>query len=423
MESGLNPEEESRVMRDHLCMEEKCRAGIEYHKEFIAENREDIKNLEEDIKNGVQRYSKDNKSIIEGTYLASFRYETENVIAKYSLGEDISAIEEDFHNAIDYLEHTGTREVGYLDLLWMVSLGILLETDKKNIERLSKLVEKKKISDSVIDFLLCASDIGWTKITNVYFKENPYAKTREIIELAQTDKREASKRMQTYMEKEWFKGHYDYEWKNSHKEPGYVGYWSFETAALAKILELDDASLINHNHYPYDLAHYKNSMKFKPISTNEYNNEHEIEELGEIIEGIDKNPLLEKIIPTRWHSFINELIQDYEVMDDSSFYEKYKKPIGLDQIWFLLQEYKEENKQKNLLGSLIVFAMTEKEYILQLDYKEDVEEYYSSMKNNWNDTSTKLVQFILDNDQNYYALVPEDEKVGDMYEVVVKDVK
>ena len=36
---------------------------------------------------------------------------------------------------------------------------------------------------------------------------------REIIELAQTDKKEASKRLQTYMEKEWFKGHYDYEWK------------------------------------------------------------------------------------------------------------------------------------------------------------------------------------------------------------------
>lgn len=45
----------------------------------------------------------------------------------------------------------------------MISLGILLETDKKNIERLSKLVEKKNMSDSVIDFLLCASDIGWKK--------------------------------------------------------------------------------------------------------------------------------------------------------------------------------------------------------------------------------------------------------------------
>ncbi|SDY78558.1 PoNi-like cognate immunity protein [Bacillus sp. 166amftsu] len=410
-------------MRDHLCIEEKCREGIEYNKEFIEENREDIKSLEEDTENGIQRYSKDNKSIIEGRYLSNFIYELEDINAKYSLGEAINTMEVDFENAVIDLEHIGKREVGYINLIWMISLGILLETDKKNIVSLAKIVEKENINDSVIDFLLCASDIGYTKITNVYFKENPYAKTREIIELAQSDKKEASKRLKTYMEKEWFKGHYDYEWKNAHKEPGYVGFWSFETAALAKILELDDTSLVNNNHYPYELAHYKNSMKFKHISLSEYNNEDEMEEIDEIIEGIENNPLLEKIIPSRWHSFVNELIHDYEILDDSEFYEKYKKLIGLDQIWFLLQEYKKENEQKNLLGSLIVFAMTEKGYILQLDYKEDVEEYDSSMKNDWNDSKTKLVQFILNNDQNYYALVPIDGNIGNMYEVIVKDVK
>jgi len=408
-------------MRDHLCIEEKCRKGIEYHKEFIAENKEDIKKLIEDERNGIQRNPKDNPSIIEARYLRNFIHQINDIRAKYSLGDDISTIEEDFHNAINDLEHTGTREVGYISLIGMISLGILLETDKKNIERISELVEKKEINDAVIDFLLCASDIGYTKITNDYYKENPYAKTKEIIELAQNDKKEASKRLQKYMEKEWFKGHYDYEWKNAHKEPGYVGFWSFETAALVKILVLDDTSLIKNNHYPYDLAHYKNSMKFKPISLSDYNNEQEIEEL-EIIEGIEHNPLLEKVIPPIWHSFVNELIHDYETMDDSGFYEKYKKTIGLNQIWFLLQEYKEENEGKNLLGSLIVFAMTEKGYILQLDYKEELEDYQSSIKNYW-DTETKLVQFMLDNDQNYYAWVPMDANVGEMYEVIVKDEK
>ncbi|MDZ5610131.1 hypothetical protein U2I54_24585, partial [Bacillus pseudomycoides] len=74
-------------------------------------------------------------------------------------------------------------------------------------------------------------------------------------------------------------------------------------------------------------------------------------------------------------------------------------------------------------GSLIVFAMTEKGYILQLDYKEDLEDYVDSIKNFWNESETKLVQFILNNDQNYYALVPIDGNVGNVYEVIVKDVK
>jgi len=409
-------------MRDYLCIEEKCREGIEYHKEFIEENREDIKSLEEDTKNGIQRYSKDNKSIIEGTYLANFRYEMEDIRAKYSLGEDVSVIEEDFHNAIHDLENTGSREIGYLSLIWMISLGILLETDKRNLERLKKIVEKENMNDAVIDFLLCASDIGYTKVTNRYYKENPYAKTREIIELAQTDKKEASKRLQTYMEKEWFKGHYDYEWKNAHKEPGYVGYWSFETAAIVKILGLDDTSLKGNNHYPYDLAHYKNEMKFKHIDLSEYHYEDETEEIEDIVEGIEHNPALENIIPPKWHSLVNELIHDYENMEDSSFYEKYKKTIGIGQVWFLPQEYEEENEQKNLLGSLIVFALTVRDYILQLDYKEDLEDYIDNLKNFWNVSETKLVQFILENDQNYYAWVPKEANIPNMYEVKIESV-
>ncbi|MDZ4583573.1 PoNi-like cognate immunity protein, partial [Bacillus cereus] len=216
-------------MRDHLCIEEKCKKGIEYHKKFIEKNRVKIKSLKEDEKNGIQRYPNDNNSIIEGTYLSNFNYALDDIIAKYSLGENIHTMEADFENALIDLGHIGEREVGYLNLIWMISLGILLETKKKNLVSLAKLVEKENMNDAVIDFLLCASDIGYTKVTNRYYKENPYAKTREIIELAQTDKKEASKRLQTYMEKEWFKGHYDYEWKNAHKEPGYVGYWSFET--------------------------------------------------------------------------------------------------------------------------------------------------------------------------------------------------
>ncbi|MCU4895959.1 PoNi-like cognate immunity protein [Bacillus cereus] len=409
-------------MRDYLCIEEKCREGIEYHKEFIEENREDIKSLEEDTKNGIQRYSKDNKSIIEGTYLANFRYEMEDIRAKYSLGEDVSVIEEYFHNAIYDLENTGSREIGYLSLISIISLGILLETDKKNIERLKKIVDTKNMNDAVIDFLLCASDIGYTNMTNRYYKENPYAKTREIIELAQTDKKEASKRLQTYMEKEWFRGHYDYEWKNAHKEPGYVGYWSFETAALAKILELDDTSLKDNNHYPYDLAHYKNEMKFKHIDLSEYHYEDETEEIEDIVEGIEHNPALENIIPPKWHSLVNELIHDYKNMDDSSFYEKYKKTIGIGQVWFLPQEYEEENEQKNLLGSLIVFALTVRDYILQLDYKEDLEDYIDNLKNFWNVSETKLVQFMLENDQNYYAWVPKEVNIPNMYEVKIESV-
>lgn len=409
-------------MRDYLCKDERCKKSIGYNKKIIEMNRENIESIEEDIKNGIERYPNDNKSIIETNYLDVFLSEMKVIRGKYSIGENISSLGGNFKNAIRNIEHIGQNEVGYLNLLWTISLGILLETDKQNVERLAQIVERQNIEDFVIDYLLCASDIGWTKIRNVFIEEVPYTNTKEIIELAETDKKEASNRLHTYMEKEWFQGHYDYEWKDAHKRHGYVGFWSFETAAIAKILDLDDSGLKDNNHYPYDLAHYKNSMTFKDFTLNEYLIETETEEPEDWEEGIENNPELEKIIPIRWHSFVNELISDYQALDDDQFYEKYKEPMELDQIWFFKDEYKEENKEKNLLGSLIVFALTQRDFILQLDYKDDLEDYVHIIKNFWNDSETKLIQFILDNDQNYYALVPKDVTIRNMYEVIIKDL-
>jgi len=45
-----------------------------------------------------------------------------------------------------------------------------------------------------------------------------------------------------------------------------------------------------------------------------------------------------------------------------------------------------------------VFALTVRDYILQLDYKEDLEDYIDNLKNFWNVSETKLVQFMLEND-------------------------
>ena len=63
----------------------------------------------------------------------------------------------------------------------------------------------------------------------------------------------------------------------------------------------------------------KNEMKFKHIDLSEYHYEDETEEIEDIVEGIENNPALENIIPPKWHSLVNELIHDYENMEDSSF--------------------------------------------------------------------------------------------------------
>jgi len=51
-------------------------------------------------------------------------YNTETLIAKYSLGSHPDEMIEDYLNGIEYLENVGEEK--YIDLLWMLSLGILL---------------------------------------------------------------------------------------------------------------------------------------------------------------------------------------------------------------------------------------------------------------------------------------------------------
>jgi len=408
-------------MRDPLCDESYLLKKIEINKnKYIRKLKDKIVELEVDIEKGIQRYPRDNQSIIYATFLHMLMYNTQTLIAKYSLGSHPDEMIEDYLSGIEYLENVGNAEPWYVDVLRMVSLGILLEVDKKDLKRLACAIEKQKIEDALLDFLLKACDIGWNHNTSRYERKNPYAKTAEIIQMAlhDKDKERASKRLQQYVEKEWIKGHNDLDWKNAHKKPGYVGLWSFEAAALAKILGLDDSALKDNNHYPYDLAHYKNGMSFD-LSWYGMPVEEEAKEEEAIVYGIPNKPELEQIIPAKFHSFVNEVIGDYNTLTDEEFWKKY----NLREIWFDVKEYKEDNKAKNMLGTIIVFLLVEKEYILQLDYKEDLVDYIEDIDNYWGKEEVKLISFEVDNDQQYYAYVPKTAAIDSLYEVKLTEVE
>lgn len=350
------------------------------------------------------------------TYGTMFKYRIQVIRAKYSLGYHPDTMVDEYLEAISDLECIGEKRVGYVNLLWMVALGILFEISTDNLKRLAAIVKKENVDDALMDFLLKACDIEWSHCTNHYEKENPYAKTAEIIKVALqgNDKETATKLLENYMVKEWFKGHYDYEWKNAHKEPGYVGFWSFETAALVKLLKLDDSAIKDNNHYPYDLAHYKNEMSFLvTCNSNDLEKEADVEE---DIYGIPNNTKLERIIPTRYHKFVNEVINDYEILTEIEFWNKYK----LNEIWFDFEEFRKNNKGKNLLGEILIFLLVDKGLVLQLDYKEDLIDYVENIHNHWRKKEVKLISFELNNDQNYYAYIPSDIAIDSLYEVKVK---
>lgn len=371
--------------------------------------------MNEDEKNGVQRYPRKNEEIIYDTKVRLFRLMYESIRAKYSIGMECKSLEEDYTEMIPIILDIGWEKIGYVHFIQVFSLGILLEVSKEQLEQLVALADKELLDDSLFDFLAKAYGLKREKQSNNYQKENSYRETEKIIELSFKDKKNAALELQIYMEEKWFQGHYDYEWKNAHKRAGYVGFWSFETAALAKVLTLNDDGLQDNNHYPYDLAHYKSGKTF---SLESFGNIQENEQTdGE--SGITERRELEQVIPKEFRKLINQVIVDYAELRQIDFWKKYR----LDDNWFTADEFLRANTGKQLLGNIIINVLVDKGYVLQLDYKENVAEYIASMPNYWNGKDVKLIRFELDNDQNYYAIVPKNIHLDRLYEVDIFDVR
>lgn len=400
-------------MRDFLCDETELKEMLEYYQKGIDGSINEIHVLEEDIKSGFQRYPSPPEIIIEN-HQGSLCYDSRELfMAEYTYGKECRDIEEDYRKACKYALQVGYENFGYVNMLHYITVGFLFEISKEEMQKLVDLIDDAKVDDLLFDYFVNAYGLE-RKIKSTKFQQKkPYFKVLEIVETAKTDKKAASKMLEAYVKKEWLKGHAAYGWTTFHKEPGYCGLWSFESGALAKILKLDDESIKDNNHYPYDLVHYKNNMIF-----NDVNGDYSVKkEKVEYVEGIKENAALEQIIPKKYHQLVSQVINDYQKMDDKAFWEKYE----LDQVWFDLKDFSKD-KENGLLGTMILFELVDKGYILQLDWKEELEDYKDDIENYWDDEDTKIIQFITDSDQYYYARVPEKCKLVDMYEVKVENV-
>ena len=130
---------------------------------------------------------------------------------------------------------------------------------------------------------------------------------------------------------------------------------------------------------------------------------------------ISNYPELDGIIPAEYRGYINQVIADYNALDDKAFWEKY----NLHEIWFTAEEFSQE-KAEGRLGFIIVNLLVDKNFILQLDWKEEPADYLNDLRSCW-EGEEKIVEFDLDNDQRYLAKVPKEVEMESIYEVKIKD--
>jgi len=184
------------------------------------------------------------------------------------MGEDIAKLRELYINSLDnYIHGANFRNPTYADDLDRISLGILLDIDNTDFNRLTDYVlrmdKQAKPSNWTPDLLL------WFML-NSRLKENKkqtYANKlafpklyKELFKLTQiSDAQEAKKALKNYIEK-WYILNKNAPWYNSHlKKNCYRGYWAWEVAAVAKIMHIDDSDLRDNPYYPYDMVHWKDA--------------------------------------------------------------------------------------------------------------------------------------------------------------------
>ena len=243
---------------------------------------------------------------------------------------------------------------------FLISFQLLLEIDDNTMKVIADGARFYHANDALVDFLLSAYDIGWEHCTGKFYLPRPYQYTKDIIRTAQEDKEEASRLLEEYVKKKWLSGN---GYKNAHKEKGYIGVWSYDAAALAKILGLDDSCFKGKKNYPYDLAHYKNARTFSANAYSKWLTKAREKEQG--AERLEKEKM-----------YIRELEEDYLALGATAFYEKYKERF-LKDLFFDEAEYRNYRMagEEGILGFLLVNMLVTDGYILQMDYKDEPEEY------------------------------------------------
>jgi hypothetical protein len=245
-------------LRDTLNTQEGYQEIINRNINSISKDFDAIKELGESERKGIQLYRFPNDRVIFNNYCEILEYQCANFKAGYSLGKNIEDLKIEYDPIVSTMGYCWEQENGYVEMVWMLSIGIMLKIENAVISKLVEIVKKDNPKDYLVEFLIqsCfpSCEIGSDKLKF----SMPYKATQEIISLARISKEKALDRLKNYLTKEWYRGHSDTVWYNDHKSEGniHTGYWSFESGALVKILELDDSSLKGMPYYPYDMVHW-----------------------------------------------------------------------------------------------------------------------------------------------------------------------
>jgi len=180
----------------------------------------------------------------------------EKTIAHYSVGDSKEVVCSSLLKTIDAFEEgfkwKGFKYSygGYDTMIWLVSLGVLCNIATEDFKRITAILQRDGANDTLLSTIITYKQPDWQVSNAPVIQQHPYAKATGI---------ENAQDIKNYLNKVWYQGHSDAYWHGLHKNTrvnNYFGYWSWESAALAKIKNIDDSTLKTQKYYPYDAVHW-----------------------------------------------------------------------------------------------------------------------------------------------------------------------
>lgn len=96
------------------------------------------------------------------------------LIAKYSWGTPVEELIPEYERLAANMPNVWNQKSGYIDMLWMVSIGIMLEIDNDIFSILNKLVEESELDDYLLKYLFNSRDCEVDTIEGNFLFETPY---------------------------------------------------------------------------------------------------------------------------------------------------------------------------------------------------------------------------------------------------------
>lgn len=221
------------TMRDTRKTEAYFEDYIAYEQERIRKKTEKLTQCDDEAK--AQRISS-----------SLFLYQINLLIASFSKGEDETALTMLFQNCCCTAQKMTT--LTYEDALRMVSFSVMLKCPtefSKVAEQFSEVFEKDRLLKGLRSFAVSGTAVweGEYRFPSVYVGiENV---------LAAQEKQEKEKALLSYLSG-WYGRNKESAWYGTLNSANdvYYGYWSFESAAMAVIYELDQKYLAQNEYFP-----------------------------------------------------------------------------------------------------------------------------------------------------------------------------